>query len=69
LDKDSVVEERNGSNQTIKQMVWGKRYIDELVQVSTNSNPTGQTTTARTCGTGRSPIPGSRRACHIYSTR
>jgi YD repeat-containing protein len=36
--KDSVIEERNGSNQTIKQFVWGKRYIDELVGISVNSS-------------------------------
>ena len=29
LDRDSVVEEQNGSGQTIKQFVWGKPYIDE----------------------------------------
>ena len=31
-----------GSNQTVKQFVWGKGYIDELVQTSINSNPTAQ---------------------------
>jgi len=36
LDGDSVVEERNGSNQWIKQMVWGLSYIDDLIQVSIN---------------------------------
>jgi RHS repeat-associated protein len=44
LDRDSVVEEQNGSAEPIKQYVWGKQYIDELVQTSLNSNPTGQTT-------------------------
>jgi RHS repeat-associated protein len=44
LAGDSVVEEQNGSAQPIKQYVWGKKYIDELVQTSLNSNPTGQTT-------------------------
>jgi hypothetical protein len=44
LDKDSVVEERNGSNLTIKQYLWGLTYIDELVQTSLNSSPTTQST-------------------------
>jgi YD repeat-containing protein len=44
LAGDSVVEEQNGSAEPIKQYVWGKRYIDELLQTSLNSNPTGQTT-------------------------
>jgi hypothetical protein len=44
LDKDSVVEERNGSNQTIKQYLWGITYIDELVQTSLNSSPSTQST-------------------------
>ncbi len=35
-----MIEERNGSNQTMKQHVWGLTYIDELVQVAANSNPT-----------------------------
>jgi RHS repeat-associated protein len=44
LDKDSVIEEQNGSAQTIKQFVWGARYIDELLQVSINSAPSSQST-------------------------
>jgi RHS repeat-associated protein len=44
LDRDSVVEEQNGSAEPIKQYVWGLQYIDELVVTSLNSNPTGQTT-------------------------
>jgi RHS repeat-associated protein len=43
-DADSVVEEQNGSAQTIKQYVWGQTYIDELIQTSLNSNPTSQST-------------------------
>ncbi len=39
-DQDRMIEERNGSNQTMKQHVWGLTYIDELVQVAANSNPT-----------------------------
>jgi RHS repeat-associated protein len=41
---DSVIEEQNGSAQTIKQYVWGLGYIDELIQTSLNSNPTSQST-------------------------
>jgi RHS repeat-associated protein len=44
LDKDSVIEERNGSNLTIKQYLWGLTYIDELVQTSLNSSPSTQST-------------------------
>ena len=44
LDQDSVIEEQNGSAQTIKQYVWGKQYIDELVQTSINSSPSSQST-------------------------
>ncbi len=40
LDKNRVIEERNGSNLVIKQFVWGRGYIDELVQTSINSDPT-----------------------------
>ena len=32
-NNDSCIEERNGSDFTFKQMVWGTNYIDELVQV------------------------------------
>jgi RHS repeat-associated protein len=34
-DGDSNIETRNGSDDTIKRMVWGTNYIDELVRVST----------------------------------
>ncbi len=39
-DHDRMIEERNGSNQVMKQHVWGLTYIDELIQVAANSNPT-----------------------------
>jgi hypothetical protein len=39
FDGQSVVEERNGSDQVLKQMVWGRTYVDELVQVAINSDP------------------------------
>ncbi len=39
-DHDRMIEERNGSNQTMKQHVWGLTYIDELLQLAANSNPT-----------------------------
>ena len=32
-DNDSCVEERNGSDVTIRKLVWGTNYIDELVQL------------------------------------
>jgi RHS repeat-associated protein len=34
------IEIRNGSGQTVKQQVWGLKYIDELVQQSLNSDYT-----------------------------
>ncbi len=37
----SNIEERNGSNQSIKDRVWGLEYIDEAVQTRVNTNPTG----------------------------
>jgi RHS repeat-associated protein len=33
LASDTCIEERNGSDVTFKQMIWGTNYIDELVQV------------------------------------
>jgi RHS repeat-associated protein len=35
----SIVEVRNGSDATLKQYVWGRTYIDELVQTSINDDP------------------------------
>ena len=32
---------RNGSDAVLKQYVWGLTYVDELVQTSLNSNPSG----------------------------
>ena len=40
-----LIETRNGSSQTLKQHVWGIRYIDELVQIAANCNPS----TSNTC--------------------
>jgi YD repeat-containing protein len=37
-DADSVVETRNGSGMPIQQYVWGTRYVDELVQVATETD-------------------------------
>ncbi len=37
----SVIEERNFSNQSIKDHVWGLSYVDEAVQTRVNTNPTG----------------------------
>jgi len=42
-DGDQMIEERNGSNQVLKQHVWGLTYVDELIQVAANSNPTSGT--------------------------
>jgi RHS repeat-associated protein len=36
---NQILEERNGSDQTLKQQVWGVQYVDELVQEGINSNP------------------------------
>jgi RHS repeat-associated protein len=38
-DGQSVVETRNGSNQALRQQVWGAMYVDELVQIGINSQP------------------------------
>ncbi|MBI1368968.1 MAG: hypothetical protein GC162_09980 [Planctomycetes bacterium] len=37
-----IVETRNGSDMVIKQQVWGARYIDELVQIAVNDDPTDE---------------------------
>jgi hypothetical protein len=41
LNGQSVIEEQNGSNQSIKDHVWGLQYMDEAVQTRVNTNPTG----------------------------
>ena len=38
-DGDQCIETRNGSDQVIKQHVWGGLYIDELVQTALNDDP------------------------------
>lgn len=40
LNNQSVIEERNGSDDVIKQHVWGLQYVDEAVQTAINSDPT-----------------------------
>jgi hypothetical protein len=35
----SVVEERNSSDKTLRQYVWGTQYTDELVQIGINDDP------------------------------
>ena len=35
-----MIETRNGTNQTLKQQVWGVGYVDELVQTAVNTDPT-----------------------------
>jgi len=44
LSGQSVVEERNGSDQPIKDHVWGLSYIDEALQTRINTDPTGTAT-------------------------
>ena len=38
-DGQQVIETHNGSNQVIKQKVWGPTYVDEAVQIGVNDNP------------------------------
>jgi len=40
----SLIETRNGSNQALKQHVWGLTYIDELLQIGINYNPSTDNT-------------------------
>ena len=35
----SVVEERNSSDKTLRQYVWGTQYTDEIVQIGINDDP------------------------------
>ena len=37
-DHDSTIETRNGSGTPVQQYVWGTRYVDELVQVASESD-------------------------------
>jgi len=41
-DGHSPVEVRNGDGDTIKQQVWGTQYVDELVQLAVNDDPTDE---------------------------
>jgi hypothetical protein len=36
----SIIEMRNNADKTIKQQVWGPGYVDELVQIAVNDDPT-----------------------------
>ena len=38
-DGQKTVEVRNGSERVLNQYVWGRQYIDELVQVAINQDP------------------------------
>ena len=38
-DGRRLVEERNGSQNVLKQYLWGTQYVDELVQVAVNDDP------------------------------
>jgi hypothetical protein len=46
-DGQRVIEIRNGSDQAIKQQVWGMQYVDELLQVGLNPSPSS----GNTCST------------------
>jgi RHS repeat-associated protein len=35
----SILEERNGLNQALRQYLWGTRYTDELIWIDVNGNP------------------------------
>ncbi len=45
-----MIETRNGSDEVIKQHVWGTQYIDELIQIGINTDP-GDDDDAGTAGT------------------
>ena len=38
-DGDRLIEQRDGSNQMVRQFVWGTDYVDELVQIGANLDP------------------------------
>jgi len=40
-DGRQLIEERSGSDQTLKTYVWGEQYIDELVQINTHIGTIG----------------------------
>ena len=35
-----MIETRNGSDDVLKQHIWGTRYVDELLQIGINDDPT-----------------------------
>ena len=39
LISQSQIEDRNAADKTIRQYVWGMQYIDDLVQIGTNDDP------------------------------
>jgi hypothetical protein len=41
-DRQSIIEQRNGSNQTIKQQVWATGYVDGLPQAFRQLRPAGR---------------------------
>jgi RHS repeat-associated protein len=45
-DGQRLIESRNGSDQVLKQQVWGLSYVDELVQVGVNQDPWNATSKA-----------------------
>jgi len=40
MSRWSIVETRDGSNQALQAMLWGRQYIDELVWFENNGDPT-----------------------------
>ncbi len=48
-----ILETRDGSGNTLKQQVWGLRYIDELVKIAINDDPAD--TCGQDCADGTSP--------------
>ena len=56
-DGQRVIEIRNGSDQAIKQQVWGMQYVDELLQVGLNPSPTSGNTCLTIWGRCGEPHP------------
>ncbi len=59
-DDWSILETCDGSDNTLKQQVWGLRYIDELVQIAMNDDPAD--TGEQNCADGTSPGPDAHPA-------
>jgi len=44
-----LLKTRNGSGQTLKQHVWGPRYVDEIVQLAVNTDPSADSNCEALC--------------------